>query len=177
LKVILINRQKEIKLDISLLKKISTYVADKFDANKSAELNIIFVGRREISELNQSYRQVQGPTDVLSFSYKNTDSTENAHAGLADEDFRKNHGFYIVGEVIISPEIAAENIMNNHSTSERAKPYGTEGKWDLNSEIALLIIHGILHLYGYDHLKEEDHEKMENIQSSLLNDVRKNYLC
>jgi probable rRNA maturation factor len=75
MRVILINRQNKIGLDLNLIKKVSGYVSDKFDNNKNMELNIVFIEKDEIKQLNKKFREKDNPTDVLSFSYQD-DCTE-----------------------------------------------------------------------------------------------------
>jgi len=169
LKVSIINRQNKIKMDLSLLKKVANYVADKFDSDSKTELNIIFVDRDEIRQLNKKYRNKDIPTDVLSFSYNQIVSQEGSRI---KEAFDREHGFSIAGEIIISPEVACENI-NSGSISGSIK--NSDNEWDLDKELSLLIIHGILHMYNYDHEKRNDKIDMESLQSSLLNDVRINF--
>jgi probable rRNA maturation factor len=156
MRVILINRQDKIGLDLNLFKKVSGYVSDKFDNNKNTELNIVFIQKDNMKELNKKFREKDNPTDVLSFSYQG-DSTE----------FNAQKGFKTAGEIIISPEVASENIQPGKIVP---KP-----DWNFNKEIALLIIHGLLHIFDYDHESKEERIKMENIQSSLLNDVLINF--
>lgn len=152
MKVILINRQNKINLDMNLFKRISGYVADKFDSSKNMELNIVFIGKDEIKELNKKFRKKDVPTDVLSFSYQE----DSAESGM-------QKGFKTAGEIIISPEVAQDNIQSGKIIQKTG--------WDIDKEIALLIIHGILHIFGYDHESAEDRVGMERIQESLLNDV------
>ena len=156
MRVILINRQDKIDLDLNLFKEVSGYVSDKFDNNKNTELNIVFIEKSEIRQLNKKFRKKDNPTDVLSFSYQG-DSTE----------FNVQKGFKTAGEIIISPEVASDNIQPGKIVP---KP-----DWNFNKEIALLIIHGLLHIFDYDHESKEDGIKMENIQNSLLNDVLTNF--
>jgi probable rRNA maturation factor len=152
MRIIVINRQNKVNLDLNLFKKVSTYISEKFDKDKNTELNIVFVEKNEIKVLNKKYRSKNIPTDVLSFSYNKN-----------DEAFTKEHGLSIIGEIIISPEVASENIKENKNK--------IEDFWNINYEIVLLIIHGLLHVYDYDHEIKEDRIKMDRIQSSLLNDV------
>jgi probable rRNA maturation factor len=156
MRVILINRQNKIDLDLNLIKKISCYVSDKFNSSKNIELNIVFIEKDEIKQLNKKFRKKDNPTDVLSFSYQ-CDCTE----------FNTQKGFKTAGEIIISPEVARENIQPGRIVSK--------SDWNFNKEIALLIIHGLLHIFDYDHESKEDGIKMENIQSSLFNDVSTNF--
>ena len=156
MRVILINRQNKICLDLNLFKKVSGYTSDKFDNNKNMELNIVFIGKDEISQLNKKFRKKNNPTDVLSFSYQG-DCTE----------FNIQKGFKTAGEIIISPEVASDNI-------QPGKIF-PKADWNFNKEITLLIIHGLLHIFDYDHESKEDGIKMENIQNSLLTDVLTNF--
>ena len=156
MRVSLINRQNKISLDLNLIKKISGYVSDKFDSSKNTELNIVFIEKDGIKKLNKKFRKKDNPTDVLSFSYQG-DYTE----------FNMQKGFKTAGEIIISPEVANDNIQ-----SDKIVP---RSDWSFNKEIALLIIHGLLHIFDYDHESKEDRIKMENIQNSILNDILNNF--
>ena len=152
--VTIIDDQDILNIDIELFKRVSGYIADKFDGDKNRELNIIFVNRQKIRQLNKEYRNKDSETDVLSFSYE--------HPG-APGSFDNEHGFMVAGEIIISPEVADDNSENVDR--------GDFDSWNLTREIVLLIIHGILHLYSFDHEKKHEEAEMENIQNSLLRDV------
>ena len=99
-------------------------------------VSIVFIGVRTMRMLNRRYRRKDYPTDVLSFSY-----------GAIEMD---NASF--LGEVIIAPAIAARN-----AASVRTDP---------EKELRKLIIHGILHLLGYDH--ETDKGEMKRIQNRIV---------
>ena len=107
---------------------------------------------RSIKELNRDYRNIDSVTDVLSFSYIK-DSIR------IEQDKSRS----IIGEVYISPCTAQKN----------SRRQGEE--WGLELEIILLIIHGILHIYGYDHEEEEEKAVMYGIQDSLVHDIRNRY--
>lgn len=156
MKVTLINDQDILGIDLKQLKKVSDYIASKFDRDKGKELNIVFTDRHHIRLLNKEYRKKDNETDVLSFSY--------------DDDagsFDPGKGSSVIGEIIISPEVALENSrkINRHNFKT----------WSLNREIVLLIVHGILHLYSYDHVKKDEEIKMEDLENSLLRDVFSNF--
>jgi probable rRNA maturation factor len=158
MQVKIINSQDILDIDLGLFKKVSKYIADKFDRDKSRELNIIFVDRQKIRQLNKEYRKKDNETDVLSFPYG-----ENDLFGSVDN----KDGFSVIGEIVISPEVARENsgkIIRDDIKS-----------WNLIREIILLIIHGILHLYSYDHEKRDEEIKMDSLQDSLLRDVFSNF--
>jgi probable rRNA maturation factor len=164
MKIIILNRQDKVGLNIRLLKKVSAYAANKFDNSRKVELNIVFIDKKEMAVLNEKYRNKQGATDVLSFSYRESLSVEPACPGSADSgSFNSIESFSVAGEIVISPEVAKENVADFMPDFFRS--------WNLQREIALLIIHGILHIYDYDHEEKSDSVKMESLQASLLNDV------
>jgi len=102
------------------------------------KISLAFVKKEEIKKLNKKYRGENKPTDVLSFE-------------LREE---KNY----LGEIIICPEIAAEN----------AKGYGTT----IKQEMMKVFIHGILHLCGYDHEKsEKEAEAMRQKEEKYLSKI------
>jgi len=153
-KISLINDQSKIQLDLDLIKRVSEYISDKFDKDPKSHLNIVFSDIVNIRKLNKDYRNVDSETDVLSFSY--ISDMENIVPASASSAVT-------IGEIFICPEVALFNIPD-------------AGKdWNLNLEIILLIIHGMLHIYDYDHIGEEDRITMEGIQDSMLSDVRRNF--
>jgi probable rRNA maturation factor len=101
------------------------------------DLNICFVDDREIAKLNARYRGKGRPTDVLSFPWGSVSPSSNNGVGQAEW-----HIF--LGDVVISVQTARRNAR-------------AEGHSTLN-EIRWLILHGVLHLVGYDH--ETDHGEM-----------------
>ncbi|MFZ3386369.1 MAG: rRNA maturation RNase YbeY [Candidatus Hydromicrobium sp.] len=152
MKVTLINNQSKIKLDLDLIKEAAAYISDKFDKDLKSELNIVFSDGKEIRKLNKKYRGIDRETDVLSFSY------------ISDKDkISPGASTYTVGEIIICPEVAQSNILKQ------------DENWNLNLEIILLIIHGILHIYNYDHEEEKNRIDMESIQDSLVSDTRRTF--
>ena len=104
-----------------------------------SELSVSLVGDEEMTGLNQRFRAEAGPTDVLSFSL-----LEGEHAAF--------HGD-LLGEVVIDVEVAARQAsMIGHG---------------LDAEMARLLIHGTLHLLGYDHQREKDARAMETAEDRL----------
>ena len=94
---------------------------------KNASVTVVFVSDRAMSELNRRWRRQRGTTDVLSFP-------------AAQDKFEKSEGFNL-GDVVISAEQATRQAKQN--------------KLSLNTEIEQLILHGLLHLCGYDHLTDD----------------------
>jgi len=104
------------------------------------------IGDAEMARLNETYRKKKGPTDVLSFPV----SADSAKPGTLRQQVRKARGGFL-GDIAISPLVARRN----------AKSLGRE----LPEELKVLILHGVLHLLGYDH--ETDRGEMERIEMRL----------
>jgi len=99
-------------------------------------LSVVFVGVQEMRSLNCRYLRRDYATDVLSFSYEET---------MMD-------GLPFLGEIVIAPEIAENQAVRFKNSPEK--------------ELRKLLVHGILHLLGYDH--EADQGQMNHFQSRIL---------
>lgn len=104
----------------------------------------VFVSQEEIHQINKDYRQIDRPTDVISFAYIDEDSTREIPEEL--------------GDIFICTEKVFEQAMEYGHTPYR--------------ECAFLITHGILHLLGYDHIQPEDEEQMFALQDQILNALK-----
>lgn len=136
IKVIISNDQKEVKIPTGIRMLVrracnATLVMENFD--QSAEISVRFVDNEEIHRLNKEFRNIDKPTDVLSFPLGDRD--ENGVMA-----FDENHitGAKLLGDIVISVEKAVE----------QAKEYDHS----LQREIAFLTVHSMLHLLGYDHV-------------------------
>jgi len=110
--------------------------------NENCELSIFLTDDEEIHRLNKIYRNVDRPTDVLAFAMR---------------EGSDNLNYEVLGDVVISmPTAKRQSIAYGHS---------------LESEIALLVAHGILHLLGYDHEKKDDLVIMEKKQKEVVRSV------
>jgi probable rRNA maturation factor len=125
-----------------LLKWIILALQTKFS---EAELTIRFVSIEEMSELNQVYRKKTGPTNVLSFP-------SNLPIEIMNE---LEHPF--IGDIVICPDVLA-----TESVEQEKK---------LDSHWAHIVIHGVLHLLGYDHIFPEDEKTMQTLEIHLLNQL------
>ncbi|HKT12018.1 MAG TPA: rRNA maturation RNase YbeY [Terriglobia bacterium] len=139
----IINRQRQFALDMPSLRAYEHQVKSVLDLG-TREFNVCFVSDEEISRMNSVYRGRAVPTDVLSFPWEG--EGESGPEEAASVEFRN-----FLGDVVISVATADRNAMaEGHSTEE---------------EIRMLILHGVLHLLGYDH--ETDHGEMKNLELSL----------
>lgn len=131
--------EKEIK-EIDKLEKYMNFVVDKLDLKK-AIFNIIFVSSEEIHKINKEYRNVDRITDVISFALED-------NKDISYKDFR------LLGDIYIAIEVAYSQALEYNHSTER--------------EVCFLSTHGLLHLLGYDHMKEEDEKIMFEKQKELL---------
>jgi len=139
---ILINNEfPEIKVDAIKIEQQIGKVLTSLDCNEH-EISILFIGDQGIRELNDQFRGIDRPTDVLSFPQ-------------ILEDELDIPGALVLGDVAISLETA-------RSQSE-------EHGLSLEEELTLLLIHGILHLLGYDHeISDQEEEKMRSKTRELF---------
>lgn len=106
------------------------------------EAGLSFVAADEMAALNADHRGVDRPTDVLAFG------ADDGSAPRADDEP------LLVGDVVICPSVAASNAAAHGKT--------------VDDELALLVVHGTLHLLGYDHVSDSDAELMEGRERELL---------
>jgi probable rRNA maturation factor len=111
------------------------------------ELTIVITGDKEIHDLNRRYRGVDAPTDVLAFGEGVTDAHFVAAPGEPT----------CLGDVIISyPRAKAQAHSAGHSVA---------------AELRLLVVHGVLHLVGYDHAEPDEKRKMWTAQNKVLREL------
>jgi len=114
-----------------------------------AELGIVLTGQAKISELNRKYLNREGPTDVLAFALKGTPGEMPFPTPEDDVDH--------LGEVVISVEQAALQAPRHHHSTRR--------------EIAVLLVHGVLHLIGYDHGEADEEKVMSDKTKAILKGI------
>jgi len=144
--ILISDRQKDVPVDLTLLKRLARFVLTLEGVDPAVELSVTLVDEGEIRELNLRFRGVDEPTDVLSFPLLEEIAKEPP--ALAESP-------PLLGDVIISPQVARKQV----------KKYGHS----LEEEIALLLVHGILHLLGYDHEISADDKIMRTKEKSILN--------
>ncbi len=126
----IVNAQRKVKIDTGSFEPFVRKVLDSVDEAGGAEVAVAFVSDRRMKQLNKDFRGKQGTTDVLSFP-------QEPDEFAAEED-------NFLGDIVISLEQAAKQAGENGLT--------------LENEIKQLILHGVLHLCGYDH--EADNGEM-----------------
>ena len=132
----IVNLQRKIKIDTKPIEEFATFLSDQFEEIANREFSVAFVSDRRMKELNSFFRGKALTTDVLSFPYEPDEF---------DPD-RSN-----LGDIVISVEQAERQAKENGLT--------------LENELQQLILHGVLHLSGYDH--ETDNGEMNKIELQL----------
>lgn len=116
----------------------------KHEQIKNAYFSIIFVDDKEIKRINKEYRGIDKVTDVISFA-------------LEDMSDNINNDIRILGDIYICiPRMLEQATYYGHS---------------IKRELSFLTVHGMLHLLGYDHMKEEDEKVMFGLQELVLNEA------
>lgn len=109
------------------------------------ELSVLLVDDRKIRELNRTHRRTDTPTDVLAFSQREGEELTNPPV---------KQSYSLIGDVVISIETAHRQAEENNEPRRK--------------EVALLITHGILHLFGYDDGNPDEYEKMMTRSNEIL---------
>jgi probable rRNA maturation factor len=141
----IVSRQRAVRLDLRPLESFWRRVRDRLGLEE-AEVTICLVSEAEIARMNVAFRKKKGTTDVLSFPTVKRRRPVLIERGLRKKKLRRD-----LGDIAISPATARRN----------AKKQGRT----LASEMRILMLHGILHLLGYDH--ETDHGRMNRLEHKL----------
>lgn len=135
----------EVEVDEKILSEIlrTAEVVGKIYGCENSELSITLTDDKNIHALNKKYRNIDRPTDVLSFAFRESDEPQILNAEVE-----------ILGDIIISVE--------------RAKVQAEEYGHSFLREVIFLEVHGLLHLLGYDHIEESERIEMEGEQKFIM---------
>lgn len=148
--MLLIRNLTKKKIDEKLLHLVEKKTLSSLNMNGSREISLVVCGEKRIRTLNRVWRGKNRPTDVLSFG---VEENKNSKRFIAAPD-----RIGCLGEVLICYSVALK----------QARRYGCS----LNEEMARLLVHGILHLAGYDHEKGgKEKEKMLALQEKILGKI------
>ena len=138
--VFLANEQN-LPVDHERLSSLATHTLTTEDVDDSSELSILFVSAEHMRKLNSHFAGDDYPTDVLAFPM------------MDDEELGEEEG-PLLGDVVVCPAVAQKNADRlGHS---------------LDIELGVLVVHGTLHLLGYDHQGVNDKEAMDRRQTEIL---------
>ncbi|QDT98088.1 rRNA maturation RNase YbeY [Gimesia aquarii] len=142
------NSQTQLAVDEALIQEVSSYLL-KSEKVTFADISLAIVDNPMIRELNQQYLEHDYDTDVLSFLLECQIDPSKQEADL------RGAGKTIEGEIIVSAEMAVSMSEVYH--------------WSADHELLLYIIHGLLHLCGYDDLSDEEILLMRTKEQQILN--------
>ena len=136
------------EVDLQSISQLATFAMSRMKIHPQADLSIIFVDEDSIAELNKRWMDETGPTDVLSFPMDELRPGDDSEVS-ADS---------LLGDIVICPQVAATQAVS------AGKP--------VTEEIQLLLVHGFLHLLGFDHAEPSEHQRMFALQDQILAEWR-----
>jgi probable rRNA maturation factor len=149
------NEQSELDLKEEhaglLNKTVLTCLQDE-NVEIGCEINILITNDASIRQINRQFRNIDRPTDVLSFPIINI---KNGRILSEEGDYDMDEGLLLLGDIVISIETA----------QRQADQYGHP----LERELAFLVSHGVFHLLGYDHMEKDEETIMMSKQELVLN--------
>ena len=158
---VLVEKETEDELAFDyeeLLIKVAKEALEQEGCPYPCEINLTLTDNEGIRMLNQEYRGLDVPTDVLSFpmvTYEMPGNFSHLEEPLnKNRHFNLDTGELLLGDIAISVERARE----------QAEEYGHS----LERELVFLMAHSVLHLMGYDHMEEKEREQMEEKQEQIL---------
>ena len=140
--VVVSERQQDLTVDVGRWAGLMRWVLAEEQVAMPWEAGLSFVGADQMAALNDEHRGINRPTDVLAFG------VDDGCIPRADDEPR------LVGDVVICPSVAASNAAARGTT--------------VDDELSLLVVHGTLHLLGYDHIDDIDAVIMEDREWELL---------
>ena len=140
-----------------LIEKVIMGCMDYEDCPYEADVNVLLTDNESIRQINLEQRGIDSPTDVLSFPMADFDTPADFEPlEEASEDyFNPETGELLLGDIVISTD----------KVFSQAEEYGHTPQ----RELAFLVAHSMLHLFGYDHMEEGEREEMERRQREILN--------
>ena len=160
-----IERETDVDLNLDyerIIDDIVNEALDYIECPYEIELNIILSDNEGIHQVNLDQRQIDAPTDVLSFPMLDYEKAGDFSFLENEEEifnFNADTGELMLGDIMISLE----------KVREQAKEY----QHSESREFAFLLAHSMLHLFGFDHMEEDERIEMERMQEEILKN--KNY--
>lgn len=147
--------EKSIKTDEfdEIIEKAIRTALSEEKIEEECEISVTLCSNEEITALNEEYMKREGPTDVLSFPMLSFDEDRK----IIPESMVYDGGLLVLGDIVISVEKA----------ESQAAQFGHS----LMREVGFLTVHSMLHLLGYDHMKEDEREIMQGKEKIILNEM------
>lgn len=162
--VFVADEQTDKPVDTVRWARLARNILEAEGVRGEAELSMLFIDEAAMADLNKRFMGKDGPTDVLAFPI----DEEPVEGGRSPDSGGSGPGYLppepsdlpsLLGDVVICPTVAERNAPDHAGT--------------FDDEIALLVVHGILHLMGMDHMDDEEAELMEQRERDLLEQFHK----
>lgn len=144
--ILILNNQSAIEIDSEKIQQQTAHILNFLDY-QDYDIAVVFTDNTTIHNYNKKYRHKDKPTDILSFPY-HSELTAGQHI-IPETDDDKN-----LGDIIMSPTYIQDDL-------ER---WGV----DFDTRLTILLVHGICHLLGYDHIEDADYEIMKTKEKEIL---------
>jgi probable rRNA maturation factor len=153
------DEQDEVPVDTPRWVRLAEQVLEAEGVGGDAELSMLFVDEVSMADLNQRFRDTEGATDVLAFpidedAVESGRSPDSGTTGPGASPSEPDTVPLVLGDVVVCPRVAERNAPEHAGTYE--------------DEVALLVVHGILHLLGMDHVDDDEAKLMERRERELL---------
>jgi probable rRNA maturation factor len=155
-----VDEQNEQPVELARWVDLATHALIDSGVRGEAELTLLFVDESVMADLNQRFMGTDGPTDVLAFPLDDPIETgrwpDSGTTGPDREPSEVGELPMLLGDVVVCPAVAARQALD----PEHAGSY--------DDEIALLVVHGVLHVLGMDHTEPEEAASMQARERELL---------
>ena len=151
------DEQQAHPMDVARWAELARQVLIDRKVKGETEVSLLFVDEAAIAKLNEQFLGKTGPTDVLSFPIEEEPGPTGRSpdfGGSGPGTASEGGPLTLLGDVVVCPVVAARN----------AEEHGVT----LDDEVALLVVHGLLHLLGMDHEEDAEAERMEALERQLL---------
>ncbi len=138
------------RVDRKIVRHALQITAEKNNLKQDAEITVSIIGDRKMKSLNSQFRGKDTTTNVLSFNISEVSKIPNFHPPVEDDLY--------VGDVVISYPVALSEAIEENIL--------------VDSRIAYLAVHGLLHLFGHDHEDGRDALEMENLEDKIMRELK-----
>jgi probable rRNA maturation factor len=151
------DEQQDHPIEVARWAELTRQVLTARGIKGETEVSLLFVDEDAIAALNEQFLGKSGPTDVLSFPIEDEPGPTGRSPDLGGSgpgSSAEQGSLMLLGDVVICPSVAARNAVEHEVSFE--------------DEVALLVVHGLLHLLGMDHEDDAEAERMEALERELL---------
>lgn len=165
------DEQTDVPIDAARWAALACFVLEEQGVRDPAEMSVFFVDEMTIAQLNERFLGREGPTDVLAFPI----DEEVTDTGRQPDQGGRGPGStaeltdppLMIGDVVICPKVA-----DGQAPGRLGGEQGFDHRGTLDDELALLVVHGTLHLLGFDHEEDAEAEVMAARERELLERFR-----